>query len=79
MSTFDLTQPLEGRQLGDRELMARLEMSRSTFYALKAEGKFDFLLARPQLTKVSRYCGALVKLYVDGTKHPRRVEQRWIA
>jgi hypothetical protein len=71
LSAIDLTLPLEGRQIGDRELMRRLEISRSKFYALKAQGQFDFLMPKHKVLKVSRYCGALVKLYVDGTKVQR--------
>lgn len=64
--SVDLTVPLEGRLIGDVELMARAGYKKSMFYRLKARGQFDFLLARPQVGKASKYCGTLVHLWVDG-------------
>jgi hypothetical protein len=63
---------LRGLFIGDRELRARLGISRSSFYQFKGEGRYDFLLASPQPTNVSTYCGTLVQKWLDGAGEPGR-------
>ncbi len=52
--------------LKDEDLRLILDISISLFYRMKGEGKFDGLMCKPQLTKNTRYSGALVQQWVDG-------------
>ncbi len=52
--------------LRDVDLMRVLGIGRTRFFQLKKAGRFDRLIARPALTKSTRYSGALVKAWAQG-------------
>ncbi len=59
----------------DDDLRRVSGISVSLFYKNKGEGKFDGLMCKPQLTKNTRYSGALVQKWIEGgsTALARRV------
>jgi hypothetical protein len=52
--------------LRDKDLMRVLNLAPSSFYKLKAKGKFKVLEVKRGLTGGTRYSTKLVQRYVDG-------------
>ena len=62
---WPLSEPLP-LVLRDKDLMRVLNLAPSSFYKLKAEGKFKCLLVKRAITGGDRYSTKLVQRYVDG-------------
>jgi hypothetical protein len=52
--------------MNDADLRRVLDISVSAFYQMKKDGKFDGLMCKPQITKNTRYSGALVSRWIAG-------------